>query len=214
MRALRSRSDPASRCLPRARIAAVALAAVCVAAAVPREALADDRPAANAMKRATTSLSDLKLPGVSLVRDDGKTVLLPEELNDGRPVVLNFVFTSCGSICPVMSRIFSQLQDKLGDERARVHLVSVSIDPEYDTPARLAEYARKFHAGPQWHFYTGTTEAILATERAFVAFRGDKMDHTPVTFLRASPGSRWVRIDGFASSDELAGELRQLLAVR
>ena len=54
-----------------------------------------------------------------LVRDDGKTVSLPEEMDDGRPVVLNFIFTSCGSICPLMSQIFAQFQRKLGTEATR-----------------------------------------------------------------------------------------------
>jgi protein SCO1/2 len=92
--------------------------------------------------------------------------------------------------------------------------VSISIDPEQDTPARLREYAGRFHAGPAWHHYTGTVEASIALQRAFDAYRGDKMSHVPVTFLRAAPGRPWVRIDGFASSAELEGEVRGLLAAR
>jgi protein SCO1/2 len=95
-----------------------------------------------------------------------------------------------------------------------VHLVSISIDPEQDTPERLSEYARRFHAGPEWRFYTGTTQASVAVQRAFEAYRGDKMDHTPATFLRAAPGRPWVRIDGFASSEELAREFHELVAAR
>ena len=175
---------------------------------------AHHRRSMESMKRATRSLADYKLPSVSLVRDDGKTVSLPEELDDGKPVVLNFVFTTCSTICPVMSQVFSSLQAKLGGEleRARAHMVSISIDPEQDTPPRLAAYAKKFHAGPQWHHYTGSAQASIAVQRAFAAYRGDKMDHTPVTFLRAAPGRPWVRIDGFASADELAAEFRDLVA--
>jgi protein SCO1/2 len=185
------------------------------------DALADEAPDPHAschpaatLKRATRTTAEYVVPQISLVRDDGKTVSLPAELDDGRPVVLDFVFTTCTSICPVMSRVFSGLQDKLGEQRGRVHLVSISIDPEQDTPARLTEYARKFHAGLPWRFYTGTVEASVAAQRAFDAYRGDKMDHTPVTFIRAAPGRPWVRIDGFASSDELAAELRELVATR
>ena len=207
----------------KASIAALALSVTCLTGAIPRDALADasadavahHRETAKAAPRARGTTLDVKLPEVKLVREDGKSVSLPEELNDGRPVVLNFIFTSCTTICPVMSQIFTQLQNKLGDEHDKVHLVSISIDPEQDTPARLTEYAKRFHAGRQWQFYTGTTEASLAAQRAFTALRGDKMDHTPVTFLRAAgAGSRWVRIDGFASSDDLLSELRQLLATR
>ena len=166
------------------------------------------------MKRATRTTEDYTVPAVQLVRDDGKTVSLKDEIDDGRPVVLNFIFTTCATICPVMSGAFAQLQNKLGVERDRVHLISISIDPEEDTPPRLAEYARQFKAGPQWRLYTGSVEASIAAQRAFASYRGDKMNHTPVTFLRAAPGRPWVRIEGFASSDELATELRSLVASR
>jgi protein SCO1 len=165
------------------------------------------------MKRATRSSLEVTLPKVELARDDGQTVALADELNDG-PAVVTFIFTKCGTICPVLSQTFAQLQDKLGAQREKVRLVSISIDPEYDTPARLAEYSKKVGAGQRWHFYTGTTEASRTVQRAFEAFRGDKMDHTPVVFLRAGAGRSWERIDGFASSDELVAELRVLLAAR
>ena len=175
------------------------------------EAGASLEGAAGKLKRATRTSADYKLPTVSLVRDDGKAISFPQAIDDGRPVVLNFVFTTCGTICPVMSQMFSQLQDRLGADRDKVHLVSISIDPEQDRPARLVEYAKKFHAGPSWRHYTGTTQASLTVQRAFDAYRGDKMNHTPVTYLRARPGGRWVRLDGFATPDELEREVRTLL---
>lgn len=179
--------------------------------------LADDAPAPHAShdqksERLTRSTADYTVPPVELVRDDGKIVSLAEELEDGRPVVLNFVFTSCTAICPAMSRAFSQMQQNLGSERDKVRMASISIDPEQDTPARLAEYAKKFGAGPQWHYYTGSREASIAAQRAFNVYRGDKMNHNPVTFLRATPGTVWVRLDGFVTADELEGELRDLIA--
>ncbi|HXL33729.1 MAG TPA: SCO family protein [Gemmatimonadales bacterium] len=94
------------------------------------------------MKRATRTTAEYKLPKVQLVRDDGRTVYLAEELDDGRPVVLDFIYTSCTTICPVMSGIFAQLQTKLGSEPDQVHMVSISIDPEQDTPARLTSTRR------------------------------------------------------------------------
>src|SRR5438045_3210415 len=106
--------------------------------------------------RATVSY---QTPAVMLVRADGKSVSLPHELDDGRPVLLNFIFTTCSSICPLTSRTLEEFQQKLGREAAKVHMVSISIDPEQDTPARLSEYARKFHAGPEWRYYTGTGAA-------------------------------------------------------
>lgn len=161
-----------------------------------------------------TTMAQYSLPEVKLMRDDDKLILLPQELDDGRPVILDFIYTSCTEICPVTSRTFSQLQSKLGSDQDKVHLVSITIDPEQDTTLVLREYAKKYGAGSEWNHYTGTMEAIIAVQRAFDVYRGDKMNHTPVTLMRAAPGKPWVRIGGFASADELLRTYKELLAFR
>src|SRR5882724_1011636 len=64
-------------------------------------------------------------PAVTLVREDGKSVSLSHELDDGRPVLLNFIFTTCSSICPLVSQTFAEFQRKLGSEADAVHLMSI-----------------------------------------------------------------------------------------
>ena len=155
------------------------------------------------------TLANYTIPDVKLVDADGTGVPLRTTLAD-RPVILNFIFTSCGAICPVMSRIFSQVQTALGPEREKVRMVSISIDPEQDTPAVLKAYADKYGAGPQWEMLTGSLKDSIAVQRAFDVYRGDKMDHLPVTFLRAASGKPWVRLDGFASAADILHEYRQL----
>ena len=187
----------------------IALAATWVAPA-GAAATAEPEPA----ERVHVSTLAYQVPDVRLVRDDGKTVQLREELDDGRAVLLNFIFTSCNTVCPLSSKMFADFARELGPERDRVHLVSISIDPEQDTPARLREYARQFHAGPEWRHYTGTRTASLAAQHAFDAFRGSKMQHTPLTLLRLAPGKPWVRIDGYLTAGELLQYYRNLLAQR
>ena len=148
------------------------------------------------------SIAHYRIPDVELTRDDG------------RPVVLAFIYTSCTTVCPVTSMTLSQVQSRLGAERARVHLMSISIDPEQDTPARLREYAQRFHAGPEWQHYTGTRVASETAQRAFNAYRGSKMDHQPVILVRSAPTGEWVRFDGFATADQLLAELPALHASR
>jgi protein SCO1/2 len=150
------------------------------------------------------------IPGVSMVRQDGTKATFPTELDDGRPVILTFIYTTCTTICPVLSHVLAQAQKKL--DRERVHIVSISIDPERDTPARLLEYAKRFDAGPQWQHYTGTAQASVALQKGFDAYRGDKMNHTPVTYLRGAPGQRWVRLEGFSSDDDVVAEYKRLTA--
>ena len=158
------------------------------------------------------SLAHYVVPDVALVRSDGARVRLAQELADGRPVLLNFIYTTCTTICPVMSQAFAEVQTRLGPDAAKVRMISVSIDPEEDTPAHLAQYAQRFRAGPQWSFYTGTVEASLAVQRAFNVYRGDKMNHAPVTFYRAAPDQPWVRLDGFATPDAVLREVATRIA--
>jgi protein SCO1/2 len=158
------------------------------------------------------STASYTVPDVQLLRENGRSVSLRQEMDDGRPVVLNFIFTTCTSICPLMSQTFSQFASKLGSDRQKVHLMSISIDPEEDTPQRLTEYAKKFHAGPEWQHYTGTLAASVEAQKAFDVYRGEKMSHTAVTLLRAAPGQPWQRIDGFATADDLIKTYRELTA--
>ncbi|MEQ1558456.1 MAG: SCO family protein [Methyloglobulus sp.] len=156
------------------------------------------------------TIADYKLPDVEVTRKDDKKLKFIKELDDGRPVIMNFIFASCSAICPMLSHVFSQVQTKLAKDSQKVHLMSISIDPESDTPTILSEYAKKFGAGSDWDFYTGTTEASLAIQKAFNAFRGDKMNHSSVIFMRAAPGKSWVRLEGFVSPDVAIREYRSL----
>jgi protein SCO1/2 len=198
-------SAPLGRHLARAGAMLLLLSAASPAGAAPASE-PEDGP--------VKSMRKYSAPAVQLLRDDGKVVSLPEEMDDGRPVVLNFIFTTCTSICPLMSNVFSQFERRLGAEADKVHLMSISMDPEHDTPSRLVEYARKFHAGRSWQHYTGTLEASVAAQRAFDVYRGSKMSHAPVTLMRAAPGKPWLRIDGFARPDEMVRDYRKLLAAR
>ena len=152
------------------------------------------------------SVVNLKVPAVTQMRQDGKKASFPGELDDGRAVILQFMYTSCTTVCPITTRTFSQVQELLSKESAKFHMVSVSIDPEHDTVKRLDEFSRKLGAGTQWHFFTGTLEASVALQKAFDVYRGDKMNHVPVTFLRAAPGKPWIRLDGLREPADVVKE--------
>ena len=153
------------------------------------------------------------VPELRLTRADGKEVAIRRELEDARPVILNFIFTTCTTICPVMTQTLAKVQQRLGDARDRVKMISVSIDPEHDTPERLRAYAAKHGAGSQWAFYTGTTEASVALQKAFDAYRGNKMNHAPVTFVRPGPGQPWTRLEGLGNAEAILQEVQPALAL-
>jgi len=153
---------------------------------------------------------DYPLRDVPLVDMHGKKTTLLAELDVGKPVMVNFIFTTCTTICPVMSATFQQVQAQLGAESDQVRMISFSIDPEHDTPKRLHEYAMLFEAGDQWQFLTGSLANSVAVQKAFGVYRGNKMSHEPTTLLRKSPGDPWIRIDGLASARDIVKEYQQL----
>jgi protein SCO1/2 len=157
------------------------------------------------------STADYEIPDLTMLDQRGERISLPEFFDTDRPVMVNFLFTTCTAICPMMASIFQQVQRRLGDEAEKVLMVSVSIDPEHDSPEALAEYAARFRAGPQWYFLTGTLEQSIAVQKAFDAYSGDKMNHAPLTLLRDDENGKWIRLDGFASADELERECRAML---
>ena len=83
------------------------------------------------------------LQGIGVTKADSSQTTLAELISDDKPVMVHFIFTTCTTICPVQAATFSQVQRTLGDEASEVQMISVSIDPEYDTPARLQDYAKK-----------------------------------------------------------------------
>lgn len=206
------------RCLAPFALALLSLVATPAAAHDPAEGCEhcahQAKQAHPSKERYLRSAHDYELPDVTLVDQDGRRVPLAEVLAPGAPVAMNFVFTTCNTICPVMSATFSGLRRRLGGEAANLRMISISIDPEQDRPAALRAYAARFGAAPGWRFYTGSASDVRAVLTAFAAFSGDKANHRPITLLRPAHGRAWIRIEGLASSEDLAKELRELRAER
>jgi protein SCO1/2 len=148
------------------------------------------------------------VPDVVLTNSHGTALRLNSLLDRPGPLAMQFIFTSCTTICPVMTAAFHGLASRLGRGWPRARLISISIDPEYDTPSRLAEFAHKVKAGPEWVFLTGKPQGIAAVREAFRSSTDSKMSHVPLTFLRASPDAPWVRLEGLTSAAELEAEYR------
>jgi len=147
------------------------------------------------------------VPDVELIDQSGTPVALPALLESEQPVALNFIFTTCTTICPVMTATFAQMRRELGRSADQVRLVSISIDPEYDRPGVLKAYAERFHAGAGWSFLTGDGAEITQVLLSFKTYAGSKMNHQPITLLKSPRSPNWVRIDGLASGEDLAHEV-------
>lgn len=138
------------------------------------------------------------IPDVELTDQDGKPVHVYSDLIRGRRVVMNFVFTTCTTICPPMGANFERLQTVLG-ARTDVRLISVSVDPQTDTSQRLKAWGAKFHAGPGWTLLTGPKENVEHLLKALGVFTPDRADHSPLVLLGDDPAGRWTRAYGLAA---------------
>lgn len=150
----------------------------------------------------TQNERDYAIPKVQLVNEKGSSIDLAGVLAADRPVIVNFIYTSCTTICPVMTATFVHLQHLLAGKGPMPSFVSISVDPEFDSPEILKGYARR--AGAEWTFLTGTRPVVMDVLRHFDVWRGSKANHAAVTLLRKPGASRWTRIEGLASAEQLA----------
>ena len=157
--------------------------------------------------RYSASEETYAVPDIELLDQTGATVDLRSLLETDQPVALNFIFTTCTTICPVMTATFAQMRDELGDAGDDLQLISISIDPEYDRPDKLRAYADQFRAGSGWEFLTGDSADIVQVLKSFDSYAGSKMNHQPVTLLKSPGSASWTRIDGLANGADLANEV-------
>lgn len=133
-------------------------------------------------------------PNVQLHTHDGRSVRFYDDLVKGRKVIINFTFTSCTGTCPRTSSNLARVQEMLGDRIGRdIFLVSISIDPEHDTPERLKAYAGQFGARPGWTFATGRREDVDKIRRRLGLWDSpDYTQHMGLLTFGNEPEGKWA----------------------
>jgi len=158
-----------------------------------------------------------QVPDFRLMERSGQSVTLSDLR--GQIWIADFIFTRCPGPCPLMSARMAGLQQPLA-ERADVRLVSITVDPEYDTPQVLREYADRFRAGPSWLFLTGNKAAIF--KLAQQGFHLAAQDNPDAASLDQGPiihSTRFVLVDrqaqirGYYDSTDKESMQRLLLDV-
>ena len=153
---------------------------------------------------AETSAAEKYFTDVELLDQDGKKVRFYSDVLKGKTVVVNAFFTSCTSVCPPMNRNMQKIQEVLGDRVGRdVFLVSLTVDPEVDTPTRLKEYAKKFNAGRGWIFLTGKKENLDWALYKLGQYVEKKDDHKTIFIIGNEPTGLWKKAFGMANVAEL-----------
>lgn len=160
-----------------------------------------------AMLRGGVQVEDVRgldIPDVEVLTQDGETVHFYRDLVAGKTVAMNFIFTTCRTICPPLGANFGKLQDLLGERAGDdVHLISVSVDPVTDTPERLRAWGETFGAGPAWTLVTGDKTQVTKLLKALQVFTADINDHSPVVLMGDADSGSWTRAYGLAPPPDL-----------
>jgi cytochrome oxidase Cu insertion factor (SCO1/SenC/PrrC family) len=173
---------------------------------VKTDPAAASRPAEPSAAKPTTpeTMEALRIPETAVLDQDGRRLDFYRDLVKGKTVAINFVFTTCTTVCPPLTATFRRVQQLLGERAGReVSLISVSVDPTTDTPERLKAFAEKFKAGPGWTFVTGGKAEIGALLKSLGAASPDKADHTPMILVGNEPAGQWTRAYGLSPAATL-----------
>lgn len=166
---------------------------------VAQEAKPPQAPSATAESSSQKYFTD-----VVLVNQNGEKMRFYSDLLRGKVVVINSFFATCTGSCLPLTRNLEKLQQSLGARMGKeVNIISISVDPEVDTPASLKAYAKKLNAGPGWYFLTGTKESIDFALKKIGQFVDDKQAHLNIFIIGNERTGLWKKAFGLAKSDEL-----------
>ena len=158
-----------------------------------------------------TEYRDIDLRDRTLLNQDGDEVLFVSDVIGDNIVVMDFVYTTCTTICPVLSALFAQVQGQLGDQLGQdVVMISMSVDPIRDTPQRLKAYSAKHHAGEGWVWLTGPKTTVEDVLTGVGAYTTNFEDHPSMVLVGDGKTGEWKRLFGFPSPDRIMQVVNEL----
>lgn len=158
---------------------------------------------------------DIELYDLELRDQYGKARRLKSEVIGDKLVAMTFVYSSCTTICPIFSALFTQIQELLGDRLGReVVLVTLTLDPATDVPLRLRREAQKYSAKPGWYYLTGDKKNVDQVLRGLDAYFADFTQHPPMALIGDGKTGTWKRYNGFPQPEQVVAMLDELAAAR
>ena len=169
-----------------------------------------------AAAQSNMAMARIELPnGMSMLNQYGDKVDLRKDVIGGKIVVINFVYTTCTTVCPVVSSIFTMVQKSLGERMGKdVALITITVDPTRDTPHRLLKYSKNFNPGTGWSWLTGDKKTVDKTLSALGAYTPNFEDHPAMVLIGDDSNSEWYRYYGFPAPDVIETRVKELLSNR
>jgi protein SCO1 len=207
------------------RLLLLLLAAVCLVsargAAFPGGLQAENTAQRNDRAQAVESKlpsgpTKVSIPDATVLDQNGRKLRFYTDLVKDKTIAINFIFTTCTTICPPMTANFARVQKTMmAHGQKDFYLISVSVDPENDTPAKLKAYAEMFQAKPGWTFVTGTRAELQPIWQAFSVYSGGaKQDHAPTVVIGNDARHSWTYASGLTSASKLVTVIEPFLESR
>jgi protein SCO1/2 len=151
---------------------------------------------------------------VILTDQDGRHVRLYDDLMAGQVVVVNAFYTGCRSACPQAMGTLSQLQARLAIDGVAARFISITVDPEHDTPDRIALYARALDAGADWRMLSGDPATVRQALHRFGLDTDpeDPGDHLNLLYMGNLRTGLWEKVFSLAPLEDLEQLLRRVAA--
>jgi len=166
--------------------------------------LAQDQPAAVA----------LSVPDIAVVNQDGRRLRFNSQVIEGRIAIVTGFFTTCSAMCPITQEKLSQVARLLGSRLGKdVVIVSVSVDPQNDTPARMKDWGEKFHIGPGWTLLSGNPAKVDTLLKSLGLSVPLPQRHQSALMV-GSTATGWVRISSWTPSEKLAKLAESMLLAK
>lgn len=184
-----------------------------VLAGVATTALGGERVEAPSAK--LPSGAERYFPDVELVDQFGESHRFYSDLLEGKVVVINAMFTSCAGSCPAMAARLRKLQAWLGDRLGRdVYILSISVDPERDTPESMAAFAGEFDAEKGWYFLTGERQKVSQVLKKLGQYVEQPESHMSVMLIGNEPTGLWKKAMGIAPAEDLIAIVQSVMEDR
>ena len=155
---------------------------------------------------------------VEVKTQDGRTLRFYDDVLKGKIVLINFFFTDCDAVCPLMTENLARVQELLGDRVGKdIFMVSISLEPEHDTPEVLAAYAKTYGVGPGWLFLTGkkTDIDLLRHRLGFVdsdpVEDADPEQHIGTVRIANEPLHRWAMCPALVDPAALVRTVKRVI---
>lgn len=149
---------------------------------------------------------------VELVDQNGEKLRFYSDLLKDKVVVISSFMATCTVACPPKNRNLETIQDAAGEHLGKdVLILSITVDPVTDTPERLKQYAKTYHAKPGWHFLSGKKETVDWALYKIGQYTENKLDHVNIIIIGNERTGLWKKAFGLAAGPELVNLFKSVL---